>query len=311
MADVVWVDAEGMAVDNSVPQKVRRLLDEVAATEGLGEGMRVALKINAAEDGYGYGLRPGFLRPAAVLAESATGKRPTLCDGLKLVDYWGGAKGQSFLEVARTNGYATDTLAGHFAINGGYSGDEGDLFPVGLPDSELGGAEVGTAVCRADALWVLSHVTLHPLFGLSGALWNGGFECLVGRERTRVLAGVDPYPFNGHRPDPESLRSVQRRALEAHRAVRRAVSDRVLYVNYLWDVTPQPEQFPFSAGPVVRNLGFLASRDPVALDAATFALLESENCGLAERTTVDFEHALSVSETLGLGRREHAIRRFS
>lgn len=311
MADVVWVDAEGMAVDNSVPQKVRRLLAEVAAADGLESGMRVALKVNTAEEGYVYGLRPSFLRPAVALAESATGKRPTICDGLKLVDYWGGAKGQSFLELARANGYATDTLGGNFAINGGYSGDEGDLFSVGLTDSELGGVEVGTAVCRSDALWVLSHVTLHPLFGVSGALWNGGFECLAGRERTRVLAGADPYPFNGHRPDDAALVAVQRRALEAHRGVRRSVNDRVLYVNYLWDVTPQPEQFPFAAGPVVRNLGFLASRDPVALDAATGALLEREGCSPARLTSVDFERALSVAEELGLGRREHAIRRFS
>lgn len=312
MAEVVWVDAEGMAFDNSVPHKVGRLLEAARAAEGLEKGARVTLKVNTAEEGYPYGLRPVFYRPAVDLAESVTGKRPTLCDGLKLVDYWNGAKGQSFLEVARASGYATDTLGGNFAINGGYSGDEGDLFSVELAASELGGVEVGTAVCRADALWLLSHVTLHPLFGLSGALWNGGFECLVGRERTRVLAGVDPYPFNGVRPDGAALRGLWGRALEAHRAVRKAVSERVLYVNYLWDVTPQPEHFPFSGGPVVRNLGFLASRDPVALDAASFALLEGEQRGaVRDATTVDFGEVLSVSEALGLGQRDHAVTRLS
>ena len=312
MAEVVWVDAEGMAFDNSVPQKMTRLLEEVGAAEGLEEGVRVTLKINTAEEGYAYGLRPGFFRPAVQLAESLTGKRPTVCDGLKLVDYWNGAKGTSFLEAARAAGYATDTLGGNFAVNGGYSGDEGDLFSVDRPASELGGVEVGTAVCRADALWVFSHVTLHPLFGLSGALWNGGFECLVGRERTRVLGGVDAYPFNGTRPRAEALRAVQHRALESHRGVRTAVGGKLFYVNYLWDVTPQPEYFPFSSGPVIRNLGFLASRDPVALDAASFGVLEAEAPGTVRASTqVDFAEVLSDAEALELGRREHAIRRLS
>ncbi|MDW7710713.1 MAG: DUF362 domain-containing protein [Deferrisomatales bacterium] len=312
MAEVVWVDAEGMAFDNSVPQKVGRLLDAAGAAVGLEQGVRVTLKVNTAEEGYPYGLRPVFYRPAVALAESVSGKRVTLCDGLKLVDYWNGAKGQSFLEVARASGYATDTLGGNFAINGGYSGDEGDLFSVGLAASELGGVEVGTAVCRADTLWFLSHVTLHPLFGLSGALWNGGFECLVGRERTRVLAGVDPYPFNGVRPDRATLGGLWGRALEAHRAVRFAVSERVLYVNYLWDVTPQPEYFPFSAGPVVRNLGFLASRDPLALDAATWGVLEAERPGAVRQVTqIEFAEVLGEAEALGLGARGHTLRRLS
>jgi len=312
MAEVVWVDAEGMAFDSSVPQKISRLLEEAGAEEGLEEGLRVTLKINTAEEGYAYGLRPGFFRPAVQLAESTTGKRPTVCDGLKLVDYWQGAKGTSFLEAARAAGYATDTLGGNFAVNGGYSGDEGDLFSVGLTSSELGGVEVGTAVCRADALWVISHVTLHPLCGLSGALWNGGFECLVGRERTRVLGGVDAYPFNGSRPDREALRAVQHRALEAHRSVRGALGGKLFYANYLWDVTLQPEYFPFSAGPVVRNLGFLASRDPVALDAATMAALEAEAPGVVLTAThVDFAAVLSEAETLELGQQTHTMRRLS
>jgi uncharacterized Fe-S center protein len=312
MGDVVWVDAEAMAFDNSVPHKVHRLLEETGVVGELSEKMRVALKVNTSEEGYGYGLRPVFLRPAVQAVQEATGTRPTVCDGLKLADYWNGAKGTGFLEVARAAGYATDTLGGNFAVNGGYSGDEGDLFPVGVASAELGGVEVGTAVCRADALWVLSHVTLHPLFGLSGALWNGGFECLVGRERTRVLGGVDAYPFHGARPQPESLRSFQRRALEAHRGVRGALGGRVFYVNYLWDVTPEPEYFPYSGGPIVRNLGFLAGRDPVALDAATFAALEAERPGaVLHGTRLDFHDVLGAAEALELGRRDHAVRRLS
>jgi hypothetical protein len=205
MSKVYWVDLSRMAFDNSVAHKLSRLLRESAVAANLSEGTRVALKVNTAEEGYEYGLRPRLIRMVASAAQEFTGARPTICDGLKLVDYWNNTKGHSFLHVARGKGYSTDTLGGTFVINGGFSGDEGNLYPCGRPDSVLGGVEVGAAVCRSDALWVLSHVTLHPLFGLAGALWNGGFECLVGRERTRVLDGVDAYSFNGAAPPAESL----------------------------------------------------------------------------------------------------------
>ncbi len=310
MSDVFWVDLTRMSFDNSVTHKLKRLVGDSGLATGLSEGMQVALKINTAEDGYDYGLPPGLVRTLAAALQDATGGRPIICDGLRLADYWNDSKGHSFLHVARTKGYSTDTLGGTFTINGGFSGDEGNLYSCERTDSVLGGVEVGAAVCRSDALWVFSHVTLHPLFGLAGALWNGGFECLVGREKTRVLDGVDAYPFDGSRPAAESLSRMRRRALESHLGVKASVAGRVSYVSALWAVTPRPEYFPFSETPVVENLGFLASRDPVALDAATLALLEASS-ERGREATRDFHDVLLAAESLGLGSARPNIQRLS
>ncbi|MDJ0816968.1 MAG: DUF362 domain-containing protein [Desulfobacterales bacterium] len=311
MSHVIWVDASSMSFDNSLTHKIRHLIGASEAAANLSEGMRLALKVNTAEEGYEYGLRPSLLRVVAELVYSATKTRPVICDGLKMVDYWKKSKGNLYMKVASALGYSNETLGGHFVINGGFSGDEGDLFPCEVPNSELGGVEVGTAVCRSDALWVLSHITLHPLFGLSGALLNGGFECLVGRARTRVLQGINLYPFNGQRTPRQDLRAFRRRALESLSGVINSVEGKVFYLNYVWDVTPQPEYFPYSDGPIVGNLGFLASSDPVALDGATFEILGRERADIENSVAADFAELVREAETLGLGHSDWTLQQLS
>jgi uncharacterized Fe-S center protein len=313
MSDVFWVDTAEPGFDNSVEQKLRRLLEACSAQEGLEEGVRVSLKVNTSEEGYEYGLRPVFLRAVADAAREATQRSAILCDGLKMVDYRRRTKGHAFMDVARGKGYTSDSLGGNFIINGGYSGDEGNSYPCRVADSQLGGVEVGTAVCRTDVLWVLTHVTLHPLFGLSAALLNGGFECLVGRERERVLGGVDLYLFNGARPPAAQLDGFRSRALESVAGVAEAMEGRVLYLNYVWDVTPHPEYFPFSGEPVAPNQGFLAGADPVSLDAATLDLLvgAADPASPLAAGAGAFAATLELAETLGLGTRAYDLQRMS
>jgi|WetSurMetagenome_2_1015567.scaffolds.fasta_scaffold233232_1 uncharacterized protein len=314
MVDVFWIDCDGMTAENSVSQKIKRLLTGSGATDRLEDGMRVALKINTSEDGYNYDLRPVFYRTVSEEVKNIAIKSPTICDGLRLIDYRGKTKGHAFKDVANSKGYTASTLSGSFSINGGFSGDEGNSYTVKVADSMLGGVEVGTAICRADALMVLSHVTLHPLFGMSGTLFNGGFESLACKERLRILEGLNPYIFNGEPPPKEQLQRFQQRALEGHLGVREAMQGDVFYINYLWDVTPQPEYYPYSECPIVQNLGFLASSDPLALDAATYGLLCEFTQGIdpvASRTGIDFKWILDEAVRLELGSLEYTIKRSS
>jgi uncharacterized Fe-S center protein len=312
MSEVIWVDTTSTSFDNTARHKLRRLIDTSGAAAELSKGMRVALKINTAEEGYDYGLRPEFIRVVADAVTTATQTRPVVCDGLKLIDYWKKAWGNNFMKLASSQGLSTETLGGHFVINGGFSGDEGDSFGCNLPDSELGGVEVGTAVCRSDALWVLSHVTLHPLVGLNGALFNGGFDCLIGRARTRLLKSINPYIFNGQRPPDADLRAFQRWALESHLGVKAAVQDKIFFINYLWDMTPQPEFYPFSDNPLMANQGFLAARDPVALDSATLDIIQSEGRFQVQAVTgVDVAAVLEEAGRIGAGETAYTLKRLS
>ena len=312
MNEVIWVDLDNMNLENSVKHKLKKLVDASSADRDLVEGMRVALKINTSEEGYDYGLRPGFYRTISEIVQAATRTRPVICDGIKLADYWGKIRGTNYLKVAGAQGYSNETLGGHFVINGGFSGDEGDLFSCEIEDSEIGGVEVGTAICRSDALWVLTHVTFHPLFGLSGALLNGGFECLVTRARTRLLKSINPYIFNGQKPNLPDLKAFQLRALESFSGVKASIENKMFFINYLWDVTPQPEFYPYSDKPVFENKGFLASRDPVALDKATLDLMMTAGkCKDSNISGINFLEILQEADHIGIGSLNFTLKHLS
>ena len=82
MSEVIWVDASRMSFDNSLTHKIRHLIRASKAAADLSEGMRLALKVNTAEEGYEYGLRPSLLRVVAEMVNAATKTRPVICDGL-------------------------------------------------------------------------------------------------------------------------------------------------------------------------------------------------------------------------------------
>jgi uncharacterized Fe-S center protein len=107
--------------------------------------------------------------------------------------------------------------------------------------------------------------------------------------------------FNGERPGREAQETFRRRALESHLAVRTALEGRIFYVNYIWDVTPQPAYYPFSETPLLDNLGFMASHDPVALDAATFVLVQENLYDRARLPESGFEAVIAEAQRLGLG----------
>lgn len=53
----------------------------------------------------------------------------------------------------------------------------------------------------------------------------------------------------------------------------------LFFINLLVDIVPLCDCYAFSDAPIVPNIGFLASTDPVAIDAASFELVEKQ-CGL-------------------------------
>ncbi|PKL65116.1 MAG: 4Fe-4S ferredoxin [Methanomicrobiales archaeon HGW-Methanomicrobiales-3] len=68
---------------------------------------------------------------------------------------------------------------------------------------------------------------------------------------------------------------MERMAEYAYGAVKEK-EKKVGYMNFLIRITPDCDCFPFSDAPIVPDIGILASTDPVAIDAASFDLVNQQ-----------------------------------
>ncbi len=99
--------------------------------------------------------------------------------------------------------------------------------------------------------------------------------------------------------------------------------NRVCYMNFLMDITPDCDCVPWSDSPIVPDIGILASKDPVALDTASYHLV-NQQCGFKDSLLthnhdrgedkfrglyekIDGEIQMKYGEELGMGSMDYEL----
>ena len=169
--------------------KMGRFLDEARLGDLIRKkGDLVGIKIDVGELGCLSALRPPVVR-AVVEKVLELGGDPVPMDTNRL-NSSPRSVGLGWMEAATVNGYTNATLGRAVILADGYTGEEGELLPI--DGDELGGVEVARVVTEYASLIVVSHVTGHPLAGLSGALLNFGVGCSALRGKLRIHSPVKP-----------------------------------------------------------------------------------------------------------------------
>lgn len=98
---------------------------------------------------------------------------------------------------------------------------------------------------------------------------------------------------------------------------------RALFLNFLMQITPLCDCYPFSDAPIVPDIGILASEDPVAVDQASADLVNAQHGNRASALTgnhapgedkfrgvapgIDWTLQLEYAQKIGLGRRSYRL----
>ncbi len=115
-------------------------------------------------------------------------------------------------------------------------------------------------ICPKSAITIEDHKSV-----IDQALCIGCFECMH-------VCPEHAIDINWETEIPEFM---ERMVEYAYGAVK-GKTGKIGYMNFLIRITPDCDCFPFSDVPIVPDIGILASLDPVAIDAASFDLVNQQ-----------------------------------
>ncbi len=121
----------------------------------------------------------------------------------------------------------------------------------------------------------------------------------------------------------ENIPIFQKKMVEhAYGAVQKK-KGKVLYLNFLMQISPACDCYGYSDTPIVSDIGILSSEDPVAIDQASIDLVNSETGNRSSKLTknwepqgdkfraiypeVDWNIQLAYAQEIGMGTREYEL----
>ncbi len=265
---------------------------------GLEASGKVAVKISTGEPANRkYFLNPNLIknlvqRVSGTIVESNTA--------------YGGSRASTAAhkQVARDHGFTDIATVVIMDENGS------DSIPVtGTDTKRLKGWDyVGKAFKNYDFHIVLSHFKGHQMGGFGGALKNMsiGYASSMGKAWIHSAGTSRTSPFGGSNTQDAFLESMA----EAAKAVADWNKGKILYINVMNNLSVDCDCMSTIAEPTMKDIGILASLDPVALDKACLDLVDNAPDGkdLVER--IDSKNGrltVTHAEKIGLGKREYKL----
>lgn len=188
MSKVYWIKGRATGALRSIITKMDALLSLEGLSKLIEEELSLAFKINFSELGY-YHYLPPVIPTTLFEKVRDMGAKPLITDSGSI------SRGSRFLgddclNTAMVNGYSLgESFDNQIMLVGGYTNEEGKFYEC--EGENLGGVEIGSLVTDSGAIAVASHVTLHPILGLAGAIYNTGLGLLTRTGKLRIHEEIE------------------------------------------------------------------------------------------------------------------------
>lgn len=277
------------------PEKVVEMYDKL----GANLTGKVAAKVHSGEEGNQNYLHPEFWRPivehvGGTIVECNTaygGERNTTDKHLHLLDNHGWTK---YFNV--------DLLDA-----------EGPDMRLEIPDGKaIKYNLLGKNTSNYDSMIVLSHFKGHPMGGYGGALKQLSIGCASSAGKSVIhSAGVTEDQnilWQNTAPQDTFLEAMA----DAAKSVVELFKGKIAYINIMCNMSVDCDCCAVAEDPCMKDIGILASLDPIAIDQACVDLVRSSNDPgrdhLLERIESRHgEHTIEAAAALGFGSREYEL----
>jgi uncharacterized Fe-S center protein len=107
-----------------------------------------------------------------------------------------------------------------------------------------------------------------------------------------------------------SSNAMQEKMVEYFYGVWKDKKDKMVFFNFIVDVSPDCDCYGWTKDPVVGDIGVLASTDPVALDQASIDMVNKKagkDIFKTVHTGIDWNTQLAYAAKIGIGKREYEL----
>lgn len=267
----------------------------------VGENLKgnIAVKVHSGEAGNQNFLHPQFFKPT--------------------IDYFNG----TVVECNTAYEGARNTSAKHIKLLKDHGWSEYfkvDLLDQTGPDLELKIEDglrldknyLGKDIVKYDSMLVLSHFKGHPMGGYGGALKQLSIGCASSAGKAYIhSAGKTNDPNNFwslNTPQDEFLEAMA----DAAGSVVKYFHGNIAYINVMVNLSVDCDCCAVAEDPCMKDIGILASNDPVAIDQACVDLIYSSKDPGRDHFVERIEtrngiHTIESADKLNVGSRKYEL----
>lgn len=171
---------------------------------------------------------------------------------------------------------------------------------------------VGKNIENYDSMLVLSHFKGHPMGGYGGALkqLSIGVASTAGKAYIHTAGKTNKKEELWDNVPPQDL--FLESMADAAKSVVDYFKENIAYINIMCNMSVDCDCCAKAEDPCMKDIGILASLDPVAIDQACIDLVKASNDEgkdrLLERITSRHgEHTIEAADELGVGTKEYEL----
>ena len=276
------------------PEKVVEIFKKLNVE--LGE--KVAVKLHSGEKGNQNYIRPEFVKPIIDLVNGTVVECNTAYSGARNSTE---KHKQLMKEHKWTDYFDVDIMDG-----------EGEI-TFEIPNGKVIKENyVGKNITNYDSMLVLSHFKGHPMGGYGGALKQLSIGCASSSGKAWIHSGG----FTNDQTKVWKNHAEQNKFLEAMAesasSVMNYFKNKIAFVNIMCNMSVDCDCCAVAEDPCMKDIGILASTDPVAIDQACLDLVYSSNDKGKDHLIQRIEsrngvHTIEAAFEIGLGNREYEL----
>ena len=260
---------------------------------------KVAVKLHSGEEGNQNYLRPEFVKPMIEYVNGTVVECNTAYEGARNTT----EKHKKLLEEHNWNKYFDVDLMDAEGPDKVLKVENGKVLKENF---------VGKDIEKYDSMLVLSHFKGHPLGGYGGALKQLSIGCASSEGKAWIHSAgktKDQYTLWDNLPEQNKFLEAM---ADAASTIVKLFGENIIFINIMANMSVDCDCCAIAEDPCMKDIGILASFDPVAIDQACMDLVKQSNDPGKEHflervNSRNGTHTIDAAAELGFGTKEYDL----